>query len=228
MGAGKYTLAEEICACFPAYTVGKFADALRGAVSIVADIPISATYSDADKAADLSSRSHVAGQPRQRIAGAIKYVTGADPAPRLSVEMFLILTGEELYVPEEEVRMPMTVGRLLQVLGTECFRGLVGADVWVDALMVPWERSGRPPTVIADTRFPNESAAIRRAGGVVVCVLRDAAMRADGRSGAHASERALDNEVPDIVIKNDGSLADLRAAFLAAWPRILEVAESRR
>jgi len=228
MGAGKDTLAAEIGLYFPEYTTRKFASKLREAASLIARIPAGQTVSDADKAIDLSGEPHEAYRLRRRIALAIECVTGVEPTPRLSVQMFLILTGEALYVPEEMVNIHMTVGRLLQVLGTECFRALVGTDVWVDALMAPWAQEGRPPVVIADTRFPNESAAIRRAGGVVILVRRADAGRADGRSGGHASERALDGEAPDFVLDNDGSVADLRAAFLAAWPAILAAAESRR
>ena len=72
------------------------------------------------------------------------------------------------------------------MLGTD----LIGENVWVDAVFDPWRQAGMPPIVIADTRFPNETAAIRRNGGIVVLVQRNGSqLRADDRADSHASER---------------------------------------
>ncbi len=235
MGAGKDTLAEEICRLEPKYTTRKFAAALREVVRIITDIPAEETVSGDDKARDLSGRQYLASGLRQRIIDAIRHLNyqakcGEPPVNvlRVSVQMVLILTGTDIYVPEELVTIPMTVGRLLQVLGTECFRKLVHSDIWVETLVQRWYSDSCPPTVIADTRFPNESAAIHTLGGVVILVRRGAG-REDGRSAAHASERALDGEEPDLTIDNDGTIADLGLKLQAVWPLILDkTAENRR
>jgi hypothetical protein len=224
MGAGKDTLAAEICRGYPGYSVWKFAAALREAAQAVTGIPAEKLQSPEDKAVDLRLLGRVpAFELLARIGRAIEGVTGHRPEEGAGELMFGVLTGLVYWAPAkaEQVALPMTVGRLLQVLGTECFRNLVGADVWVDALFRRWEAEGRPPIVIADTRFPNEAAAIRRRGGSVVLVRRGAGGRTDGRSAAHASERALDGDRPDAVLENDGTVEDLRRAFEGQWPFLL-------
>jgi len=226
-GAGKDTLAAEICACFPAFETRKWATKLREAVAIITDIPAECTVSDADKEVQLGGRVYGALDLYTRFLMAAMHVLGGrEITADIPARMFTILTGKSPRV--ETVVLPMTVGRLLQLLGTECFRDVAGPFVWVDALMEPWVDAGRPPTLVADTRFPNESAAVRDAGGVIILVRRAAAVRADGRADEHASECALDDERADFVFDNDGSVADLRAAFLDAWPAILALAAQRR
>lgn len=101
--------------------------------------------------------------------------------------------------------------RLLQELGVGC-RDVLGADVWVNALMA--NLTG--PSVIVDVRFPNEVTAIADHGGLVVRIVRPGVTPANG----HVSETALDDlELP--VIVNDGDVADLHArvlGVLAACP----------
>lgn len=101
-----------------------------------------------------------------------------------------------------------TPRQFMQLLGTEFGRELIGEDVWVRA----WERAlgdlandgFRPLRVVADDmRFPNEAAAIRSRGGVVMHLVREGAGSASG--GGHASERPelLGGE----VVNNDGPIA---------------------
>lgn len=94
--------------------------------------------------------------------------------------------------------------RLLQDLGVGC-RDVLGADVWVNALM------GSLPerAVIVDVRFPNEVAAIHDHGGLVVRVVRTGVAPANG----HVSEIALDHlELPTVV--NDGPVNLLHLRLL--------------
>jgi len=218
MGAGKDTLAAEIIRHFPQYGARNFAAELRAALSIITGLPAAQTVSAADKRADLSGVPVKAPVLLARVSSAVERVTQRPCGARVAGEIFRALTGTDAGLAGPEVTIPMTVGRLLQVLGTECFRAHVGADVWADALIYAWERDGCPPVVVTDARFPNETAAIRRAGGVVVHVRRSGAGRADGREPAHASERALDSEAADFVLDNDGTVEDLLGAFLAVWP----------
>ncbi len=71
--------------------------------------------------------------------------------------------------------------------------------------------------VIPDVRFRNELDAIRDAGGRVWRVRRGAGL--EGLGGLHASEREQD-EIPDadfdVVIRNDGGLAELARAVCLA------------
>lgn len=94
------------------------------------------------------------------------------------------------------------VRRLLQRLGTDAGRAVLGEDVWVDALFGS-ARIGR--LVISDCRFANEVKAIRQEGGFVLRVERPGV----GPVNAHVSERALGDFTPDETIHNDGTLEDL-------------------
>jgi hypothetical protein len=86
------------------------------------------------------------------------------------------------------------VRALLQRLGTEAGRDVIGENVWVDAAMAKIEPGGR--YVITDVRFPNEAEAIRQRGGEVWRIVRDAWQPANG----HPSERALDGYDFDRVL----------------------------
>ena len=230
MGAGKDTLAEEICHCFPRYSVRKFASKLREAISIILSIPVEKTFSDADKQRDLSNLEWTVANFVAVLQQSIKAVTGVTDNIETAELFAKKLTKADLPVDTAAIVRLVpgtTVGRLLQVVGTECFREVIGPDVWVDALMKSWELEGRPPIIIADTRFPNETVAIWRAGGVIIQVCRTVNERADGRSVNHISEHALDGEDADTVLNNDGSVADLGAGFLFSWGSLLRIAARR-
>lgn len=100
---------------------------------------------------------------------------------------------------------------LLQSLGTEWGRGMLGDHVWVTAGMrraMDFVHAGRG-VAITDCRFDNEAEAVREAGGVVWQVLRpDGGVR--GPAMAHESERGLSYHLVSRTIVNDGDLAVLR------------------
>lgn len=99
------------------------------------------------------------------------------------------------------------VRRLLQAFGTDAIR-TIDADFWVraGADVIGAERlSPDPkPVVVTDVRFPNEAEAIRSRGGILVRIDRPG-FDGDG----HATETALDDYVPDVIVTNDGTLAQL-------------------
>ena len=227
MGAGKDALAAEIVRQHPQYRVEKFAAALRRAAGALLGVDPSKTETAADKAADLSARRWAPAEFDRRVALAIE-AAGLAPTAGMVAAIRGRVAADR---PDGTVALALgascTVGRLLQVLGTEGFRGAAGEDVWADAAMAGWARAGRPPWVLADARFPNETAAVRRAGGVVVLVRRPGAGREDGRAAAHASETALDGEAPDVAVDNDGPLSALGAALARAWPGIRRAAAAR-
>ncbi len=99
---------------------------------------------------------------------------------------------------------------LLQTLGTEWDRGLVHGDLWLLlaeqnlhnlASLLP----EAPGAVISDVRFENEAEFIRQRGGVVIHIQRP---NAPGVA-AHSSEAGIAIHDNDLVIHNDGELADL-------------------
>lgn len=105
--------------------------------------------------------------------------------------------GWEMAKKNPEVR------RLLQVLGTDFGRKMLGADVWVKMLMDKLNYEDR--VVISDVRFPNEAEAIKKLGGSVWRINRHNHSAVNG----HPSEHAMDNYMFNHVIYNDGTLDDL-------------------
>ena len=103
---------------------------------------------------------------------------------------------------------------LMQVLGTELGRNLIGDDFWIRLWRARVEQvfadAGR--VVCDDCRFPNEAQAIRRLGGDI--------FKIEGRggiAGEHASERGCGDQ--DLVIDNDGEVALLHKRVEEALKR---------
>ena len=71
----------------------------------------------------------------------------------------------------ERLGMDITPRWILQYWGTEVCRKAFHDDIWIASLENKLRSSG-DDVVISDCRFPNEIAAIKRAGGKVVRVIR--------------------------------------------------------
>lgn len=100
------------------------------------------------------------------------------------------------------------VRRLLQYLGTEVGRNIIGKNVWVDAALREAEKHER--VVITDVRFHNEVHAVRQAGGKIVNVLRgEAECDHTHESEQLAAQYAKNPDLADFTIKNDGPLEQL-------------------
>jgi hypothetical protein len=115
------------------------------------------------------------------------------------------------------------VRRLLQAIGTEAVRGVIGDDAWVNRVDRIIDSLGVevPGVVIPDVRFPNEVECVYRWG-----VLRgyEAAIVRITRPGVgpvnnHISETAIDDITPDFEIINDGTPEELQR-------KLVEYAES--
>lgn len=91
----------------------------------------------------------------------------------------------------------------MQTLGNEWGRELVFSELWVSA----WQKSiseHAGPIALDDCRYPNEAAAIKTAGGIIVKIERKNAI---GATHSHVSEN---HALPfDLVIQNDGTEAEL-------------------
>jgi hypothetical protein len=91
----------------------------------------------------------------------------------------------------DNAKLVPEVRRLLQVFGTEVMREHFGEDVWVDLLGKRLDDEFPARVVITDCRFPNEAAAIRRWGGVLLRINRlnpNGTPYENGISKEHASE----------------------------------------
>lgn len=100
------------------------------------------------------------------------------------------------------------VRTLLQKMGTEVGRDLLGENIWVETALKDLSPDGK--YVVTDCRFPNEANAIRERGGKVFRIHRTGVKAAN----AHPSETSLDDFPFDGYWLNDGSLDDFRLTVL--------------
>lgn len=97
------------------------------------------------------------------------------------------------------------VRELLQRLGTEAGRQVLGDDIWVRTALAKIKPGHK--YVISDVRFPNEADAIYGLAGQLWRVVRSGTEPVN----AHVSETALDSRGTDAIIRNHGSLEQLLA-----------------
>jgi len=117
-------------------------------------------------------------------------------------------TGQMMQTKEQRIsRFEFSPREFMQRLGTEVCREL-DTDIWVKLLQRRLERMNPQPelVVIPDVRFPNEAEWIRDWDGVVVRLLRIAALESQD---SHSSEVLA--FPADITITNNGSKEELRA-----------------
>jgi len=93
---------------------------------------------------------------------------------------------------------------MLQRLGTEAGRDILGENVWVNAV---FETFTGEKLAISDVRFPNEAEEIRNRGGAIVRIVREGF----GPINGHISETAFKGQ--DIIIYNQGTPQDMLDQF---------------
>lgn len=98
------------------------------------------------------------------------------------------------------------VRRLLQRLGTEAGREILGDNIWVDTAL----KDAPEKAVVTDVRFPNEVQAILDRGGVVIRIVRPSVNPRNG----HPSETALDDYKFIHQIRNVGTPTQLEAKLV--------------
>lgn len=106
------------------------------------------------------------------------------------------------------------VRRLLQVIGTEAVRNIIGPDTWVELARKKICDSTNS-VVVTDVRFANEAAMIAGLGGALVRIMRPGC----GPVNDHPSDALVHSLTVDTVIMNDGSLEELQARLvrLSKW-----------
>ena len=95
------------------------------------------------------------------------------------------------------------IRELLQRLGTESGRNVLGENVWVDYLFEKYESEGIKNLVIPDVRFPNEARKIWSNKGYLIRVVRSDTNAVNN----HKSESSFYEY--DCIIKNDGTPEDM-------------------
>lgn len=95
------------------------------------------------------------------------------------------------------------VRTLLQRLGTEAGREILGENIWVNTALRDVKRGEK--IVITDIRFDNEARAIHNMEGLVIKIHRPGF----GSVNGHASEQGVKQTNVDAFLPNDGTLAQL-------------------
>lgn len=113
-----------------------------------------------------------------------------------------------------EAKTAPEVRRLLQALGTEFGRNMVGENIWSDITAATIDRHLKAGRSVALTgvRFPNELQMVHSFAGTAIWVDRPGF---EPSATAHASETSVGADDFDKVIRNDGSLAQLHSAARA-------------
>ena len=100
------------------------------------------------------------------------------------------------------------IRRLMQVMGTEAGRNILGTDIWVDVVMRQIKENPDKKYVITDLRFHNELAALDQYGPDVLFV--KVKRPGVGPINDHPSDAGLADTEFDVILENDGSLEELR------------------
>jgi hypothetical protein len=96
----------------------------------------------------------------------------------------------------------LTPRMFLQIIGTDVCRRL-HPNVWVNSLMDSYEENSK--WIVTDTRFPNELAAVKAAGGISIYIERETPFE-----DSHLSETAFEDKSDfDYIIDNNGDLDSL-------------------
>lgn len=131
------------------------------------------------------------------------------------------LTHNEIEGTAKQEPSEMLCGRtpryVMQTLGTEWGRDLIGENLWVNL----WQRrvtafAAENPNakfVVDDMRFANELEAIQQLGGTRITVHRPTV---SGVAGDHVSESSLPPDANALLVLNDGDLAQLHHRVLHA------------
>jgi hypothetical protein len=132
----------------------------------------------------------------------------ADPMRAMLKAGFGIDLTLDYWADKKETSIPAlgkSPRQLMQTLGTEWGRNLIGEDTWLVLAQAQLLRRGAG-MIIPDIRFENEAAWVRSRGGTIIHVRRKNAPQVH----AHTSESGIKAAPGEVTIYNDGSLQDLQ------------------
>jgi len=145
----------------------------------------------------------------KKFAGKLKEVaallTGVSPHNFESQE-FKSLVMPQMW-QNGHLKGEMTYRKFLQIMGSDAMRDHLHPNVWVNALFADYDPQGATSKrnwIITDVRFPNEAAAIKERGGILIRINRPGIPQSD-----HISETALDSYEFDYVYENEHGLAEM-------------------
>lgn len=122
------------------------------------------------------------------------------------------INGDQKEVPTE-LACGKTPRQVMQYLGEEFGRRLLGPDVWVRAWRL--QAVNYADVVADDVRYGNEVEVIRKLGGAVIRIVRDGVEP----TLSHASERQV--ITADFTILNNGGKAELEAHIDRLYARLM-------
>lgn len=143
-------------------------------------------------AAALGYRRLAFADPLKALAVYLNPLTSDSGGGLLPLESLVEQVGWDK-AKEMAVNEPWGTRPLLQRLGVGV-REILGADTWVEAAFAKFDPT--QPTVFTDVRFPNEVAAIRDRGGVIVRLTRQSLNPPNN----HVSEELVRTVEPDYDI----------------------------
>jgi len=130
----------------------------------------------------------------------------------VSYESTLSQEGKNLQIPE----FGMTIGEMLQKIGTNALRDNFHKEVWVQSVFSQINKS-TSNWIITDCRFENEAKAVIKNGGYVIRIDRPINPIAinSGRDLNHPSETGLDHfDKWSYRITNDGTIDQLKKKII--------------
>jgi hypothetical protein len=107
----------------------------------------------------------------------------------------------------------LTIGQMLQIVGTDCMRNHLHTNTWINALFSDVDKmKNNDIWLITDVRFKNEAKAIKDNNGLLIRINGDPLdiRKNSTRDLKHQSETDLDKYTGfDMIIDNNGTLKDL-------------------
>jgi hypothetical protein len=119
----------------------------------------------------------------------------------------------------ERGRNALTPRAIMQVLGTDILRGVLGPDVFIGPVLAGAARAAaaKQHIVVSDVRFANEMGTAPALAALGFRVVRLRIVRKEASvDSAHASEAEASSLPVDAVVANNGTMEELEAAVLAA------------
>lgn len=177
-----------------------------------------------EEAHNRSEKENEAPMTQANLLEAVRRLTGVDWAARDGFAWRPDWLDRKIDTPQ------MTVGRLLQLFGTEVARQLCRDDIWIRPVERQMERAAL--AIVSDVRFPNEFAFMRNRGGLVFSV--DASIRrpivttttaADAKTTSNPS-KAQTSETPVPAAFTSVAHPDTRPAATAANAAMISGSET--
>lgn len=129
-----------------------------------------------------------------------RWVTAAFADP---IKAMLLTMGVSCVDELKDVVHPLygqTPRYMMQTLGTQWGRNMIGDNTWVNAFYHRYETAS---IIVSDVRYENEAQMVRD-NGVLIHIRNRGGIDSD-----HDSEKLLDIHASDFIIDNSGELLDL-------------------